>query len=368
MALAKGYRPVTFDPALLDALLARISPTGPAAEDAARARLDQLTKPRGSLGRLEEIAAKVARVQGTDHPSVERKAILLMAADHGVVAQGVSPFPQEVTWQMVANFASGGAAINQLAASVGAELRLHDVGVAADTSALGDVEQIKVAPGTADMSLGPAMTRQQAAEAILAGARAAERAIDDGVTLLGTGEMGIGNTTAAAALTAAYCGVDPTVVVGPGTGLPADALPHKAAVIARSLDVNDTGALDPLGVLAAVGGLEIAALAGVMLGAAARRTCVVVDGFISGGAALAAVSLAPHAADYLFPSHRSAEPGHSVVLDHLGMQPVLELDMRLGEGTGAALAMGIIDASCRMLSGMATFAEAGVAGAGEPSA
>ena len=354
---------MTFDPTLLDALLGRITPTDPAAETAARTRLDQLTKPPGSLGKLEDVAARVACVQGTERPAVARKAILLFAADHGVVAQGVSAFPQEVTWQMVANFAAGGAAINQLAASVGAELRLHDVGVAADTSGFVGVEQIKVARGAADMSLGPAMTREQATEAILAGARAAGAAIDDGATLLGTGEMGIGNTTAAAALTAAYCGVDPAAVVGPGTGLPADALPHKAAVIARALDVNDTASLDPLGVLAAVGGLEIAALVGVMLGTAARRTCVVVDGFISGSAALAAVALAPGSAGYLLPSHRSAEPGHSVALAHLGMEPVLDLDMRLGEGTGAALAMGIIDAACRMLSGMATFAEAGVAGA-----
>ncbi len=354
---------MTHDPTMLDALIDRITPTDPSAEEAARARLDQLTKPPGSLGRLEDLAARVARVQGTERPSVERKAILLMAADHGVVAQGVSPFPQEVTWQMVANFAAGGAGINQLAASVGAELRLHDVGVAADTSAFPGVAQVTIAPGTADLSLGPAMTREQAARAVLVGASAADAAIDEGFLLLGTGEMGIGNTTAAAALTAAYCGVAPRLVTGPGTGLPAEALDHKAAVIARGLEVNRVADLDPLGVLAAVGGLEIAALAGVMLAGAARRTCVVVDGFISGAAALAATALAPHAADYLFPSHRSAEPGHTRVLEHLGMEPVLELDMRLGEGTGAALAMGIMDAACRMLSGMATFAEAGVAGA-----
>ena len=343
-------------------LIDSVRVTDPAAEDHAWARLDSLTKPPRSLGRLEEIAAALARIQGTDHPSVDRKAIILMAGDHGVVAEGVSPYPQSVTLQMVANFASGGAAINQIAASAGAGLRLYDAGVAGDTSSLAGVGQVKVVAGTANMRLGPAMTTAQAVEAVLAGADAASAAVDDGITLLGTGEMGIGNTTAAAALTAAYTGASVADVVGPGTGLDSSGLAHKIIVVSDALVCNITPDTDALGILSSVGGAEIAGLAGVMLGGAARGTCVLVDGFISGAAALAAVALCPASRDYLLPSHRSLEPGHSVQHEFLGMTPVLDLDLRLGEGTGAALAMALVDAACRMLSGMATFQEAGVSG------
>jgi len=335
--------------------------TDPAAEKTAWERLDQLTKPPRSLGRLEEIAARVARVQDTDHPSVERKAIILMAGDHGVVAEKVSPFPQEVTWQMLANFSAGGAAINQIAASVGADVRIYDVGVATEVDLPG-VENRKVAAGTRNMALGPAMTREECAQAVLVGVEAAREAAQEGYTLLGTGEMGIGNSTAAAALTAVFTGSDPADVVGRGTGLDDAGVAHKAHVIRQALEVNHSRELDVLGVLAALGGLEIAALAGVVLGAAEEGVCVVSDGYISGSATLAALALCPAARDYVFPSHLSAEPGHRIALNTLGFEPVLELDMRLGEGTGAALAMGIIDAACKMMSGMATFAEAGVAG------
>lgn len=350
----------------LATVIAAIRPTDPAAEESAWARLDMLTKPPRSLGRLEELAARVARVQGTDRPSVAGKAIVLAAADHGVVAEGVSPFPQDVTWQMVANFARGGAAINQLAASVGAELHLYDLGVASDVSALPGVRVHKVANGTANMVLGPAMSREEAAQAVMVGVAAAREGAAEGVTLLGTGEMGIGNSTAAAALTAAFTGRDPAEVVGRGTGLDDAGVRHKAEVVTRALEVNGVREPeDPLGVLAAVGGLEIAALAGVILGGAEQGVCVVSDGFISGAAALVAARMNPVSREYLFPSHLSVEPGHAIVLAALELEPVLELDMRLGEGTGAALAMGIIDAACRMLSGMATFAEAGVSGAEE---
>ncbi|MDH4140717.1 MAG: nicotinate-nucleotide--dimethylbenzimidazole phosphoribosyltransferase [Coriobacteriia bacterium] len=342
-------------------VLASVAPTDSAAEKTAWERLDSLTKPPRSLGRLEELAAHVARVQGSVHPDVARKAIVLAAGDHGVVEEGVSPFPQDVTWQMVANFTAGGAAINQLAASVGADLVLVDVGVARDISKLDGVRHEKIAQGTRNMTLGPAMTREEAARAVLVGVRIAEELCSQGVTLVGTGEMGIGNSTAAAALTAAYTDTDPANVVGRGTGLDDAGVRHKRDVVRRALDVNEVQTLDPLGVLSALGGFEIACLAGVAIGAAAARTCVVTDGFISGAAALAAVSMCPTTAYYIFPSHRSAEPGHWVALNALGLSPVLELDMRLGEGTGAALAMGIIDAACRMMSGMATFAEAGVA-------
>ena len=333
--------------------------------DIAWIRFDSLTKPPRSLGRLEELAARVAVVQHTERPDVSSPAIVLMAGDHGVVAEGVSPYPQEVTVQMVANFSAGGAAINQLARHAGARLELVDIGVAGDTSAFAGVRQAKVAPGTANMAAGPAMTREQAAEAVLVGIDVARELIADGVRMLGTGEMGIGNTTAAAALTAAFCDVDVASVVGRGTGLDDAGLARKVTVVERALAVNDIDTTDPLGVLAAVGGLEIAGMAGVMLGAAAGGVCAVSDGFISGVAALVATRMAPDSAGYFFPSHRSMEPGHSIVLAALGMEPVLQFDMRLGEGTGAALAMTIIDASCTVMSGMATFAEAGVSGADE---
>lgn len=347
----------------LESVIASVHLTTEAAETAAWDRLDSLTKPPRSLGRLEEIAARVARVQSTVRPQVGRKVIVLAAGDHGVVSEGVSPYPQDVTWQMVANFAAGGAAINQLAASVGADVEVYDVGVATDIEGVPGIYREKVAYGTANMACGPAMTREQAAEAVLVGVAAARRLAADGCTLLGTGEMGIGNSTSAAALTAAYVGAEPAAVVGRGTGLDDEGVARKTDVVTRALAVNDVATLDALGVLAAVGGLEIAALAGVVIGAASAGVCVVTDGYISGAATLAAVRLCPAAGEYVFPSHLSAEPGHRIVLDALGLQPVLELDMRLGEGTGAALAFGIIDAACRMLSGMATFAEAGVAAA-----
>ena len=344
----------------LQALIDSVQPTDPAAEDRARKRLDSLTKPPGSLGRLEDLAAQVARIQDTDRPLVERKVIIVMAADHGVVAEGVSPYPQEVTVQMVANFAAGGAAVNQLAAAVGAQVRVVDVGVAGDVAAIPGVEHEKIAPGTQNLAAGPAMTREEAARAILVGARCAREAAGAGVRLIGTGEMGIGNTTASAALTAAFTGLPVAGLVGRGTGLDDAGLNRKVEVVERALRVNDVDRRDVLGTLAALGGLEIAALAGVVLGAAATRTAVIVDGFISGVAALVAVRLAPSAAGYILPSHRSAEPGHKAVLDALGLEPVIDFEMRLGEGTGAALVMGIVDGGCRMLSGMATFAEANV--------
>lgn len=344
----------------LRAVLEDVAPTDPADEDAAWTRLDSLTKPPRSLGRVEGIAATMARIQRDVRPSVERKAVIVMAGDHGVVAQGVSPYPQEVTWQMVANFAAGGAAINQFARSVGADVIVYDVGVASDTSGFEGVVQRKVMAGTRDLSLGPAMTREECAHAVLVGVEAARDLAQAGYRVLAIGEMGIGNTTPASALTCALTGASPEDVVGPGTGLDARGVDHKAQVVRAALEVNDARSLDAFGVLASLGGLEIAALAGVVLGAAQERVAVVVDGFISSAATLAAVALCPDARDYLIVSHRSAEPGHSIVLDHLEAQPVLELDMRLGEGTGAALVMGIVDAACRMLSGMATFAEAGV--------
>ena len=349
----------------LASVISSVSATDPAAEERAWERLDSLTKPPRSLGRLEEIAAQVARVQDDVRPSVARKSILLMAGDHGVVAEGVAAYPQDVTWQMVANFVGKGAAINQIAESVGADVSVHDVGVVKDLSDFPGIVHANVAHGTANMALGPAMTREECAQAVLVGVRAARDAAGSGVALIGTGEMGIGNSTAAAALTSAFAGAPVETVVGRGTGLDDAGVLHKAHIVREALAVNDVASLDGLGVLAAVGGLEIAALTGVVIGAAEAGVVVVSDGFISGSATLAAVAMCPAARDYIMPSHLSVEPGHAIVLEHLGMKPVLALDMRLGEGTGAALAMGIIDAACRMLSGMATFAEAGVAEAAE---
>lgn len=347
---------------LLNAVCAAVVSTDASAELRARERLDQLTKPPGSLGKLEGLAARVARIQNTTHPTADYKAIILAAADHGVVAENISPYPQDVTWQMVANFVAGGAAINQLAATVEAELWLVDVGVAHDLSAFEGVLHHKIADGTRNMVAGPAMSREEAARAVMVGVGLARAAAERGVRLLGTGEMGIGNTTAAAALCSAFTGAEPARVVGRGTGLDDAGVARKAEVVSRALVVNDVDSLDPLGVLAAVGGLEIACLAGVVIGGAEQGIAVVADGYISGAAALAATRICPRAADYLLPSHRSSEPGHTVLLESLGLEPILDLDMRLGEGTGAALAFGIIDAACQMISGMATFAEAGVSG------
>lgn len=342
------------------AIIASVRPVDPAATERAWVRLDSLTKPPRSLGRLEEIASRVATVQDDVRPAGSPSAIVLMAGDHGVTAEGVSPWPSEVTWQMVANFSAGGAAINQLAGHVGARLVVADVGVLADTSMLPDVVQAKVRPGTANLAEGPAMSREEAAAAFMTGVRLARDLADDGVVIVGTGEMGIGNTTPAAALVTAYTGAEPATVVGRGTGLDDAGVAHKAVVVARGLAANPPSDDDAFGTLAALGGLEIAGMTGVIVGAAASGICAVADGYISGAAALAAVRICPACAAYLFPSHLSAEPGHRVALEALGLTPVLELDMRLGEGTGSALAIGIMSAACAMMSGMATFAEAGV--------
>ncbi|MFA5845086.1 MAG: nicotinate-nucleotide--dimethylbenzimidazole phosphoribosyltransferase [Coriobacteriia bacterium] len=323
-------------------------------------RLDSLTKPPRSLGRLEELAARVAVIQRDVRPDVSTKAVVLMAGDHGVVAQGVAAYPQSVTAQMVANFATGGAAISQLASHAGARLVLVDVGVAADVSNVPGVRDVKIAWGTKDMTEGPAMTREEASRAFMAGVDIARELAAEGVRLIATGEMGIGNTTAAAAVTSALTGARPEDVVGPGTGLGADGVARKTDAVRRALAVNAPDASDPLGVVASVGGLEIAGLAGVIVGGAAAGVCVISDGFISGAATLVAVRMCPACAGYVLPSHRSAEPGHRVVLEALGLEPVFDLDMRLGEGSGAALAMSIVEAACRVMSGMATFGEAGV--------
>jgi nicotinate-nucleotide--dimethylbenzimidazole phosphoribosyltransferase len=325
----------------------------------AQRHLDSLTKPPGSLGRLEEIAARLAVLRGGS-PRVERPVIFTFAADHGVVAEGVSAYPQVVTAQMVENFLRGGAAVNVLARQAGARVVVADFGVAGPIGSSPELVSCPIARGTANMALGPAMTREVAVRAIETGARLALEAIDAGADLLGTGEMGIGNTTAASAITAAITGASPGRVTGRGTGVDDGALARKAEVIRRALAVNAPDPRDGLDVLAKVGGFEIAGLVGVILAGAARRVPVALDGFISGAAGLVAVTLAPAACHALFASHRSVEPGHGVLLEHLGLEPYLDLSMRLGEGTGAALFIHLARAAALIWSEMATFKSAGV--------
>jgi len=350
----------------LTKLLERICPPPSAAGRAARERLDQLTKPPGSLGRLEELAWRLAEITGRCPPRLDRPVIFTLAADHGVVAEGVSAYPQIVTAQMVENFLRGGAAVNVLARWAGAEVVVADVGVAAPLAAHPSLRSIRIAPGTRNMTRGPAMTRDEMLAAVEAGIALVEAERAAGLDLAGTGEMGIGNTTAASAMVAALTGAAVEDVTGPGTGVDEAGRRRKVDAISRALDVNRPEAGDPLDVLAKVGGLEIAGLVGVTLAAAALRIPVVVDGFISGAAALAAVRLKPEVRACLLASHRSAEPGHRHVLEALELAPYLDLGLRLGEGTGAALCIGLARSAVAVLTEMATFASAGVSGAGAP--
>ncbi len=333
----------------------------------ARARQNSLTKPQGSLGRLEELSIQLAGIYAQPLPSIKDKAIIVMAGDHGVVAEGVSVFPQEVTPQMVLNFLRGGAAINVLARQAGARLTIVDMGVAVEMPSHPELLVRKVAPGTRNIAIGPAMSRAQAEQVIQAGIEVVEAEIARGLDLVGTGDMGIGNTTPSAAIAAVFTGQSPAQIAGRGTGLDNAGLERKIAVIERALAVNRPNLQDGLDVLSKVGGFEIGGLAGVMIGAAAHRKAVVVDGFISTAAAMLAVSLAPDVRPYLIAAHRSQENGHGLMLDWLGLKPLLDFDLRLGEGTGAALAFPILDASLAILREMATFGEAGVSEKSNPS-
>ena len=336
-----------------------------AARSAAEARQDRLTKPPGSLGRLEQLATRIAAITGHERPRLDARLVVVAAGDHGVVAQGVSPYPQSVTAQMVANFLGGGAAINVLADHSGTRVRVVDAGLAtALPSAVVDdpsLLRLGLGPGTADITHGPAMSRESAEQAVAAGIEliAAERR-GEGVDIVGCGEMGIGNTTSAAALIAAVTGRPPAVVTGRGTGADDATYARKVRAVERAIEVNAPDPADGIGLLAALGGFEIGVLAGVYLGAASLRVPAVMDGVISGAAALVAASIAPAAGDYIIASHRSAEPGHAAVLERLGFDPLLDFGMRLGEGSGAALGISICVAACRLLDEMATFGEAGV--------
>lgn len=344
----------------LERLIASITPLDEPAMASARARQERLTKPPGSLGRLEDLSIWLAGVRGEPLPSAAGKVIVTAAADHGIALQGVSAYPREVTAQMVLNFLQGGAAVNVLARQVGARVIVVDAGVDADLPEHPLLRRCSAGRGTADFSVGPAMTRDQALGCILAGAELAREEIAAGADVIGAGEMGIGNTTASAALTAVFSGLPVAAVTGRGTGVSDERLAQKVARIEQALALHQPDPADGLGVLACVGGFEIGFLAGVLLGAASGRRPAILDGFISSAAGLIACALAPSARDYLLASHCSAELGHRALLDHLGKQPLLDLGMRLGEGTGAALAMGILDAAARCLAEMATFDEAGV--------
>ena len=326
----------------------------------AQEKLDNLTKPPGSLGRLEELARQVVGLTGDLEPRVWPKLIMTFAADHGVAKDGVSAFPQEVTAQMVLNFISGGAGINVLARHTGSEVWVVDMGVAYD---FGEVEGLidrKLAQGTESMLRGPAMSRELAERSVAVGIELAREAVGKGFRALATGEMGIGNTTPASAIAALYSGLPVDKVTGRGTGLDDEGLAAKVKVIEKALEVNRPDAGDPLGVLAKVGGLEIGAICGLCLGGAAARVPVVVDGFISTAGALLAVKMCPRVSDYLVSAHRSVEIGHVAMLKEMNLKPLMDLDFRLGEGTGAAIGLSLVEASVRILTEMATFESAGV--------
>ncbi len=338
----------------------RIQPTELRLLAQAQARLDRLTKPIGSLGRLEELAARYVMITGEMNPKVPRGAVYTFAADHGVTVEGVSAYPSAVTPQMVLNFLRGGAGVNVLARHVGIEVRVVDIGVAFDFESAPGLIQRKVMPGTKNLMVESAMSLAQAEQTLHVGIELATEAAQEGIGLIGTGEMGIGNTTASSAIAAVMTGRSVAEVTGRGTGIDDAGHAHKIDVIQRAIAFHRLDSSDAMEVLAKVGGLEIGGLAGLMLGAAAARIPVVLDGFIAGAAALIAVGLQPRCKDYLIASHQSVERGHRAILDHLRLKPLLDLDLRLGEGTGACLGMSLVLAAIKILTEMATFDEAGV--------
>lgn len=344
---------------ILDDALKAIEPVDPAVMAKAQARLDMLTKPKDSLGRLEEFARRIVAITGDMSPSLTKKTIFTFAGDHGVADEGVSAFPKEVTRQMVLNFISGGAGINALARHAGAEVVVVDMGVDFDFDDTPGLVKRKVVRGTANMRLGPAMTRQEALKCLEAGVSLAYEYASPGA-IFGTGEMGIANTTPSSAIIAAFSGAPVETVTGRGTGINDAIFSHKVRVIEESLAVNCPDPKDPVDVLARVGGAEIAGIAGLVIGAAAKRVPVVIDGFISTAGALVAYEMKPEVKDYIFSAHRSVERGHAVMLERMGLRPFVDLDLRLGEGTGAAIGISLIEAALRVYNEMATFGDAGV--------
>ncbi|MCE5263598.1 MAG: nicotinate-nucleotide--dimethylbenzimidazole phosphoribosyltransferase [Deltaproteobacteria bacterium] len=352
---------------LLQETLSQIIPQDAEFRARAHRRLEALTMPHWALGRLLDLAEDLAGITRSMRPPVARKAIFVMAGDHGVVSEGVSRFPQEVTPQMVANFVAGGAGINALARQVGAEVRVVDMGVASDMGALsasGKIISRRIGPGTRNMARGPAMSREEAISAVEAGIAVAQTAAGS-VDLFGTGDMGIGNTTPSSAIVAVMSGRPSEEVTGRGTGIDAEQFANKVRVIDAALHMNRPNSRDGLDVLSKVGGFEIGGIAGLILGAASLKKPVVVDGFISTAGALIAHALCPTAVEYMIAAHRSVEQGHRIALATLGKQPLIDLDLRLGEGTGAALAMNFVEAAVRVLTEVATFDEAMVSKAGQ---
>ena len=339
----------------------RIQPLDPMLRTKAQTHLSRLTKPLGSLGKLEELAATYVTVTGELKPAIPRGMVFTFAADHGVVVEGVSAYPREVTPQMVLNLLRGGAGVNVLARHAGVAVRVVDIGVDYEFNTTPGLIRRKIMNGTRNMAREAAMTRDQAEQAVMVGTELASEAVREGIGLIGTGEMGIGNTTPSAAITAVMTGRSVAEVTGHGTGIEESDRLHKVKVIQWAIDLHRPKRADPLDVLAKVGGLEIAGLAGLILGAAAARVPVVLDGFIAGAAALIAVGLQPLCRDYLIAAHRSVEQGHRAILDQLGLTPLFDLDFRLGEGTGACLGMDLICAAVKVYTEMATFEEAGVA-------
>jgi nicotinate-nucleotide--dimethylbenzimidazole phosphoribosyltransferase len=327
-------------------------------------RLDTLTKPQGSLGRLEELAKQVVEITGKENPPTGNKVIFVMAGDHGVVEEGVSAFPQEVTPQMVYNFIRGGAGINVLARHVGARVVVVDMGTASkikyEKSNIKNFKDRKIDFGTGNMAKGPAMTRDQAVRSIEAGIKVFEEELRQGIDIAGAGDMGIGNTTPSSAIVSAITGAPVEDVTGRGTGIDDKTFVRKQEVIEKALSVNKPDRKDAIDVLSKVGGFEIGGLAGIILRAASGRIPVVIDGFISGAAALIAYRLEPNVKDYMIAAHCSVEKGHRVILDYMGLEALLNLGLRLGEGTGAALGISIVEAGIKILTEMATFQDAGV--------
>lgn len=346
---------------LVRSTVAAIGPADAEAMAAARALQARLTKPAGSLGALEELSVRLAGLAGACPPPLpEPAAVAVFAGDHGVHAQGVSPWPQEVTAQMVGNFLAGGAVVNAFARQVGASVTVVDVGVATPLPAGPGLRAAKVRPGTGDLTVEPALTRAEAAQALAVGITVANELVDGGAGVLVAGDMGIANTTPSAVLIGVFTGAPAADVTGRGTGVDDDTYTRKVDIVAAALAAHRPDPADPVGVLAAVGGLEHAAMAGYMLGAAARRTPIIVDGVIAASAALAAAALAPDAVAAMVAGHLSVEPGATVALRYLGLEPLLDLGLRLGEGTGAVLAVPLVNAAVRVLHEVATFDSAGV--------
>jgi nicotinate-nucleotide--dimethylbenzimidazole phosphoribosyltransferase len=347
---------------LLEETLEKIRPLDHSADAVIQSRLDSLTKPVGSLGRLEELARRVSSIQGEIPARLGSKLLFVFAADHGIAQEGVSAYPKEVTAQMTYNFLQGGAAINVLARHYDVGVEVVDAGVDHDFAPLDGLRSCKIKRGTNNFLRGPAMTIEEARRSVETGIRLAEESAARKMFLLGAGEMGIGNTTSAAAILCALTGLSARDVTGKGTGIDAAGWERKVAAIEAGLKMNRPDEKDPLDVLAKVGGLEIGAIAGLILGAAAFRLPMVLDGYICSSAALLAHRFSPHVKDILFASHLSAEAGHRVMLDQLGLRELFALDMRLGEGTGACIAMGLIEAAVKIMREMATFDSAGVTG------